>query len=67
MDPFDYHETTISYDPQEALVHVYTTCGEVYASFASRGVKPVRSKALQPGYELVYRASDCRDPASLLF
>jgi hypothetical protein len=67
MDPFDYHETTISYDPQEALVHVYTTCRGVYARFASRGVKPVRVRELQPGYELVYRESDCRDPASLLY
>jgi hypothetical protein len=62
----EYHETAINFDHEENLVYVYTTREDVYKNFLMRGVEPIRHSPLRPGYELVYPASICKDPSSLL-
>jgi hypothetical protein len=66
MFNMEHHETAISYDHEEGLVHVYTTREDVYSGFLGVGLKPLQHRSLNPGYELVYPLSQCQDPASLL-
>jgi hypothetical protein len=64
--PPDIPETAISYDHEQDLVHVYTTCQSVYSRLLARSTPPVRHRPLHPGYELLYKGVDCLDPSLLV-
>jgi hypothetical protein len=62
----EFHETTVLYDHEVDEVVVYTTRTDIYEALLARQTQPVRHRALQPGYELIYRSADCIDPATLV-
>lgn len=66
MTPEEYHETTISYDHEADEVLFYTTKEEVYKALLARHNNPLQSRELEPGYEVLYRAADCKNPQDVL-
>ena len=58
---FECHETTITWEHDLDEVTVYTTREDVYEALLARSNAPRRHKALQPGYEIIYRSSDLVD------
>lgn len=64
--PEEYHETTISFDHETNEVLFYTTREEVYKALLARHSRPLSSKELNPGYEVLYKASDCKMPTDVL-
>jgi hypothetical protein len=66
MDYELYAETTISYDYDAAEVVVYTTRTDVYEGLLARPTRPKSHRSLEPGYELIYRLSDCHVPTGLV-
>ena len=57
-----YPETTISFDYGANEVVVYTTQQDVYEGLLAKETRPKRKRLLDPGYEVIYRLSDCRNP-----
>lgn len=66
MDYELYAETTISYDYDVSEVVVYTTRTDVYEGLLARSTRPKSHRSLEPGYELIYRLTDCHVPTGLV-
>ena len=66
MDYEMYAETTISYDYDASEVEVYTTCIDVYEDLLARSTRPKSHRPLEPGYELIYRLTDCHPSTWLI-
>lgn len=66
MTPFDYRESTISFDYVDKTVEFYFTKQSDYTRCLKRNPNCVSHKDLDPGYIIVYPFEQCRTPDYLL-
>ena len=64
--PFDYRESTISYDYEKREVEFYFTRLSNYEKMMDRNPNYVSAQELEPGYRLVYPFGEVRTPEYLL-
>lgn len=64
--PFDYRESTISYDYDKREVEFYFTRKSNYEKLMDRNPNFIEAKELNPGFVLIYPFSQARTPEFLL-
>ena len=66
MTPFDYRESTISFDYELKEVEFYFTRESNYQRLLSRNPNYKTAQELNPGYRVVYPFDQVRTPEYLL-
>lgn len=64
--PFDFRESTISYDYDKREVEFYFTRESNYLKMMDRNPNFLSAKQLEPGFILVYPFGEVRTPEYLL-
>ena len=64
--PFDYRESTITYDYDKREVEFYFTRQSNYEKMMDRNPNFIEAIDLNPGYKLVYPFREVRTPEYLL-
>ena len=64
--PFDFRESTITYDYDKREVEFYFTRESNYRKLMDRNPNYISAKELNPGFTLVYPFGEVRTPEYLL-
>jgi len=65
-DRLEHPETTLVFDYKDNTVELYTTDRRVWLRAIKRNPNFINAQDLRPGYMILYKLKDCREPEAVL-
>ena len=66
IDRLEHPETTVVFDYKDNTVELYTTDRRAWLRAIKRNPNFIKAEDLKPGYLLLYKLKQCREPEAVL-